>query len=56
MAYVEYHETKSAAQQAADREADRLWVETHDIPVHTEPERPVYGADALVGLAAPSAH
>lgn len=55
MTYVAYHETKTAAQREADRKADELWVSTHK-PVTSEPERPVYGADALVGIAAPSAH
>lgn len=55
MRYVEFHETKSSAQREADRKADELWVSTHK-PVVTMPERPVYGADALVGSPAPSAH
>lgn len=54
MTYVAYEE-KSAAQLAADREADERWMRDH-APVVTEPEHPAWGATDLVGIAAPSAH
>jgi hypothetical protein len=52
--YVAYEE-KSAAQRAADREADERWMRNHQ-PVRELPEPAPWGAAALVGSPAASAH
>lgn len=57
MAYVAYHEHKTEAQRAADREADEQWMRDHSAWNTPDPAPATqYGADALAPVMAGAAH
>lgn len=56
MTYVAYHETKTAAQEVADRKADARWMTDHAPVVSSDDVAPSVQYRPAAAFDAPSAH